>query len=103
MPRALAVFLRPYSKSLGNWSMLNRRAGDGALSPIGRLIVLQEFSPSVFASVEADYYRINNSRGAIDDVERGMEAVLLFLARGDLHGVFVGHPAGVDAVHVDPV
>ena len=46
---------------------------------------------------------IDDARRAVDDVERRMEALLRGLARGDLHRILVGHPAGVDAVHVDAV
>ena len=46
---------------------------------------------------------IDDARRAVHDVERRMEAVLDGLARGDLGRILVGHPAGVDAVHVDAV
>jgi hypothetical protein len=57
----------------------------------------------VLAGVEAGDDGVDDARGAVDDVERRMEAVLGGLARGDLGGILVGHPAGVDAVHVDAV
>jgi hypothetical protein len=57
----------------------------------------------VVAGVEAVDDRIDDARRAVDDVERRVEACSSLLARGDLHRVLVGHPAGVDAVHVDAV
>ncbi len=45
----------------------------------------------------------HDPRRAIDDVERGMEAVFGRLARGNFDRILVGDPAGVHAVHVDAV
>ena len=44
-----------------------------------------------------------NARGAVDDVERRVEAMLRGLPRGDLDRILVGDPPGVDAVHVNAV
>jgi hypothetical protein len=46
---------------------------------------------------------IHDPRRAIHDVQRRMKAMLLLLARRDVHRIFVRHPAGVHRVHVDAV
>ena len=63
-----------------------------------RRIVLQELPPHMLAGVEAVDDRVDDARGAVDDVQRRMEAFLLDLERGDVGRIFVGDPAGVDAV-----
>src|SRR3546814_280322 len=80
-----------------------RQIGGPAISPVRRRVILQELPPHVLAAVEAVDDRVDDARGAVDDVQRRVEAFLDDLARGDLGRVFVGHPTGVDAVHVDAV
>src|SRR5690606_40123254 len=63
-------------------------------SPIRRRVILEELPPHVLAGVEAVDDRVDDARGAVDDVERRVEAFLDHLARGDLGGILVGHPAG---------
>ena len=53
-------------------------------SPVGRPVVLQELAPHVGAGVEAVDDRVDDARGAVDDVERRMEAVLGRLLLGDV-------------------
>src|SRR5687768_17989279 len=72
-------------------------------SPIRGFVILQKLTPDVHAGVEPADDRIDNARRAVDGVGRRMEALLGRLARGDLHRIFVGHPAGVHAVHVNAV
>ena len=57
----------------------------------------------MLAGVEPGDDGIDDAGGAVDDVERRVEPVLGGLALGDVDGVLVAHPAGVDAVHVDAV
>ena len=57
----------------------------------------------MFAGVEAGDDGIDDAGGAVNDVERRIEAVVFGCARGDVGGVFVGNPPGIDAVHVDAV
>src|SRR5262245_38823305 len=73
------------------------------LLPIDRSIVLQELTPDVLAGIDAGDDGIDDACGAVDDVERRMEAMFGGLARGDLDRIFVGDPAGIDAVHVNAV
>src|SRR3546814_4690880 len=80
-----------------------RQIGWPAISPVRRRVVLQELPPHVLAGVEPVDDRVDDARGAVDDVQRRVEAFLDDLARGELGGILVGHPAGVDAVHVDAV
>ena len=47
--------------------------------------------------------RVDDPGRAVDDVQRRVEAVDLALVLRELDRILVGHPAGVDAVHVDPV
>ena len=44
--------------------------------PVRRLVVLEELPPDVLAGVEAVDDRVDDARGAVDDVERRMEALL---------------------------
>src|SRR3546814_8679600 len=74
-----------------------RQIGGPAISPVRRRVILQELPPHVLAAVEAVDDRVDDARGAVDDVQRRVEAFLDDLARGDLGRVFVGHPTGVDA------
>ena len=55
------------------------------------------------AGFEAGDDGVEDAGGAIDDVERRMEVLFDGFACGDFDGVFVGDPAGVDAVHVDTI
>ena len=72
-------------------------------SPIGGLVVLEKFSPEMDSRIFASNDRVHNPRRAVYDVEWWMEAMFLDFSGGDLDGVFVGHPSGIDAVHVDAV
>src|SRR5688500_16956390 len=67
-----------------------------ANSPLRRLVVLEELSPDVLAGVDPRDDGVDDAGGAVDDVERRVEAVLLDLPRGDHRGILVGHPPGVD-------
>ncbi len=66
-------------------------------------VVLEELPVDVLAAVEPADDRIDDAGGAVDDVERRVEAVLGGLALGDVERVLVADPTGVDAVHVDAV
>ncbi len=57
----------------------------------------------MFAGEEPREDRVEDARGAVDHVERRVEAVLLPLLVGERRRVLVGDPAGVHAVHVDTV
>ena len=46
---------------------------------------------------------IEDAGGSVDDIEGGMEALFDGLAGGDFVGVFVGDPAGIDAIHMNAV
>ena len=63
------------------------------------LIVLQELSPHVLGSQPACEYRIDDARGAVNDVQRRRESEF-GLACGMDGRVLIGHPAGVDRVHI---
>src|SRR6185312_7583876 len=63
-------------------------------SPIRRLVVLEKQAPDMLPGVAAADDRIDDACGAVDDVERWMEALLDHLARGDRGGILVGYPAG---------
>src|SRR5262245_44026899 len=73
-----------------------------AHSPGCRLVVLQKLAPYVRASRTADEDRIHDARSAVDDIERRRETELGF-TRGVNSGIFVGHPTGVDGVHVNAI
>src|SRR4051812_19929430 len=75
----------------------------GVHLPVRRLVVLEELSPHMAAGVHAADDRVHDARGAVHDVERGMEPVIGGLPRGDLDRIFVRHPSRVHAVHVDAV
>lgn len=72
-------------------------------SPVGGFVVLQEFAPDMFTGVVAGDDGIDDPGGAVDNIERRMKPVFLLFACGDLDGVFIGDPAGVDGIHVDSV
>jgi hypothetical protein len=57
----------------------------------------------VRARVEPVDDRVHDSGRAVHDVERRVEPMVARLAGGNGRRVFVGHPAGVHAVHVDAV
>src|SRR6476659_888024 len=71
--------------------------------PISRFVVLQELAPDMLTAVDAADDRIDDPRGAIDDIQRRMKALLDDLARCELRRILVGDPAGVDRIHVDAV
>src|SRR5688572_8561649 len=71
--------------------------------PVSGAIILQKLPPHVFAGVEASDDRVDDSSRAVHDVERRMKTMVLSFARGNLHRIFVSHPACVDAVHMNAV
>src|SRR5262245_36527594 len=93
--RTARILVRSLRRSPGT-----AEARAGPRSPRRRRVVLQELAPEVVAGQEAADDRVAHARGAVDDVERGLEAVA-FLAERVLGRVLVGDPAGVDRVHVD--
>src|SRR5690242_12441988 len=62
-------------------------------SPRSRLVVFQEQAPNVLAGVHAVEDRIEDARRAVDDVERGVEAVDALFALGVVRRILVGDPA----------
>src|SRR3546814_3477908 len=53
-----------------------RQIGGSAISPVRRRVILQELPPHVLAAVEAVDDRVDDARGAVDDVQRRVEAFL---------------------------
>src|SRR3546814_2544120 len=67
-----------------------RQIGGPAISPVRRRVLLQELPPPVLAAVHAVDDRVDDARGAVDDVQRRVEGFLDDLARGELGRVLVG-------------
>src|SRR6266513_5733769 len=86
-------------------SLANRKGGSNRNTglPIRGRVVFQDLAPDMRAGIDAVEDRIHDARATVDDVERRVKALLGGLARGNLHRILVGDPAGVDAVHVDAV
>src|SRR3546814_16658487 len=59
-----------------------RQIGGPAISPVRRRVILQELPPHVLAAVEAVDDRVDDARGAVDDVQRRGEAFLDELGGG---------------------
>src|SRR6185437_13218852 len=67
--------------------------------PIRRHVILQKFPPHVLAGVHAGDDRIDDSCGAVHDVQRWMKSVLGGLSCGDVGWIFVCHPTRIDCIH----
>src|ERR1700754_69497 len=71
--------------------------------PVSWPVILQELPPHVFAGVDAADDRIDDARSAVNNVQRWVETFFQHFLRCQIRRILVGHPAGVDAVHVDAV
>src|SRR6266436_9479894 len=71
--------------------------------PIHWLKILQEFSPDVLARIEPRNNGIDDSGGSVNDVQRRMKMMVASLASGNVDGILIGDPAGIDAIHVNAV
>src|SRR5450631_2881565 len=70
--------------------------------PRCRLVVLQKLPPDVLACQPPREYRIDNARGAVNDVQRRREAQVRLAGRMSCR-IFVSYPPGVHGIHVDSV
>src|SRR5215468_5903602 len=108
MPRILSTRYLPASTSpmAAMPSFMARGSPRSSLpmvSPRCRFVVLEEQSPQVVAGIYTVEHRVDDPRRAVDDVERRVKAVNASLALRVHLGIFIGDPAGIDAVHVDSV
>ena len=79
------------------------RHGHDFILPVGDLIVFQKLTPNVGSGIDSVNDGIEDAGGAVDDIEGRVESLFDGLASGDFVGIFVGYPAGIDAIHMDAV
>src|ERR1043165_9005644 len=108
MPRILSTRYLPASTSptaaMPSFMALGSpRSSVPMISPRCRFVVLEEQPPQVVAGVYTVEHGVDDPRGAVDDVERRVEAKNTSLRLRVHLGILIGDPAGIDAVHVDSV
>lgn len=72
-------------------------------SPIDRRVILQELPPHMLAGVESVDDRVDDARGAVDDVQRQIKTFLLHLEYDNFCRIFIDDPANVHTVHIDTI
>src|SRR5678815_5930882 len=76
------------------------RAADLHL-PVSRFVVLEELAPDMRTRVESADDRIDDARGAVDDIERRMKTLLDDLACSMRRWILVRDPTGIlSLIHI---